>query len=648
MNAISPQLFEVLAWTLIHFLWQGLIIGILGFTALKLLRKASPQTRYLVALGAFLSCIAAPLATFFYLWQSIPVQSSVTLPLEGGLATTIELIRERHYPEWLIRLLPELPMLLVIGWMAGAILGLSRLFAGYLGIQWMRHRGAEPVPPRLQRLFDDLCEEMQVSGRAVLRISHRILTPMTVGWVQPLVLLPAGAWLGLRPEELRLILAHELAHIRRWDYLVNLLQQFTVAILFFHPVVHWLSRVLSEEREVCCDEMVVRGREEIRLAYARALLHLQEHHAQMMKLALAARGGAFLRRIYRLLAVQENVGRSQASMHGVVGLLMVSLVNLVFMLHANDAVAKFAESTLHDPAPLHSTQLPMRPEYPLDDVLADVHSAWVSARMTPAQAPAVTELEVDEPVPARQEQAQEQTAATPAADRLDAGPDVAQAVTETAEPAEVEPDYSLMDLGRALAQREMQAKTTLPKPQQLTAELEDVMPDLGNISYRDQLSAIVGIDLRPQPQAKDGRQAERERVSVSPKLRHKVMPRYPLSARYHAASGDIRLLYRLHPDGRITDIQHDPSSNSHPALVEAAIKALEEWVYEPFKYERPLVMAQTFRFLGNNALKDDETCFSRIKDSCGWNKRAMDRIQVNDDSYRAWEAAQREQQSHST
>lgn len=617
MNALSPQFLEVLAWTLIHFLWQGLVIGAVAAVALRSLRKSKPQARYSAALIAFVACIAAPVITFAFLWAQFSDQANWAAVGGGTVSGALDYARQQGYPAWLLKIWPSLPSVLVAGWSAGVVIGGLKLLAGFIGVQWVRRHGVEQVPLRLQKLFDELCEEFDLAGRASLRISNRILSPMVVGWLRPLVLVPASAWLGLSQEELRLILAHELAHIRRWDYLVNLLQQVVVTILFYHPIVHWLSRVLSEEREMCCDEMVVGCSEAKRLAYAKALLHLQEQHSHMMRLAMSARGGPFLRRVYRLLGKQEDREAPQTAVNGLVGLLMVSVVNLVFMLHTSDAVANLS----HGMVPQQASGLTTfgLVDHPMDEVLADVRSSWETALERQA-------LDLGPPIRATQpqpvahqntEKSGQRSSQTAPVYQLPALQALALPVRFHDAETEQGPSFDVA-AAKALVREEL--FDTPARPQGEFASLGQD-PELAIDAVKTPLAALE----RSQASREN---AGRKAAKVTPRLVRMVQPNYPSIARTDGARGDVRLIYRLYPDGRVRDIQAEPGNDAHPALVKAAIEALSSWEYEPFNYNRPLVMAQTFRFLRKEGTSD--SCFSRLKDQCARGQKAMDSIMVND------------------
>ena len=136
------------------------------------------------------------------------------------------------------------------------------------------------------------------SGRVEILESAAVAVPTLVGWVKPVVLLPAAALAGLTAVQLEAILAHELAHVRRHDYLVNLLQSIVETLLFYHPAVWWVSAEVRAEREHCCDDLAIAVCGD-RLVYVSALAELTSIERQVF--ALAATDGSLLTRVRRIL-----------------------------------------------------------------------------------------------------------------------------------------------------------------------------------------------------------------------------------------------------------------------------------------------------------------------------------------------------------
>ena len=172
---------------------------------------------------------------------------------------------------------------------------------GWLAVRRLCVRQTSPISANLQSRVNTLCETMRINQAVRVLESGLAATPMVVGWIRPIVLLPATTVTGLTPQQLQAVIAHELAHVLRNDYLVNLVQCLIETLLFYHPAVWWIGRVIRAERERCCDDIAVSVSGD-RVGYARALLRIAEtappYHGRM---SLASQGGDFSNRVHRLL-----------------------------------------------------------------------------------------------------------------------------------------------------------------------------------------------------------------------------------------------------------------------------------------------------------------------------------------------------------
>ncbi len=277
-----------LSWTLLHFLWQGTVIAALAGASFWALRRSTAHVRYWMGCIALAAMVAAPMATFVVLggFATSPSVASVTPPLQTSIAMEPRTLGEALQP-WL-----------VAAWSCGVLILSARLLGGLWWVQWLRRRNTRAVAPALSALGDELRVKMGI-GQAVRWLeSSRVSVPMVIGWLKPVVLVPAGILCNLSPAELETLLAHELAHIRRRDYLVNLLQTAVETVLFYHPAVWWVSHRIRIEREHCCDDRAIATCGD-RLVLARALVHLEESRSP--RLAAAASGGSLLQRVRRLL-----------------------------------------------------------------------------------------------------------------------------------------------------------------------------------------------------------------------------------------------------------------------------------------------------------------------------------------------------------
>jgi hypothetical protein len=178
------------------------------------------------------------------------------------------------------------------------------------GWRWTRrlsHQG-RPAGEALSDMARDLCRRLQIRRAVSFLESTAVSVPTVVGWLRPVVLVPASTLTGLSHRQLEAILAHELAHVRRHDYLVNLLQTVVETFLFYHPAVWWISSQIRRERENCCDDLAVAVCGD-RLSYARALVGLEELRTATPRLALAASGGSLTDRVRRLVGVPGRPSR---------------------------------------------------------------------------------------------------------------------------------------------------------------------------------------------------------------------------------------------------------------------------------------------------------------------------------------------------
>ncbi len=308
LNAIIPAL----GWSLLHFLWQGLLIGCAAALALHALRNARPQTRYLVACAALLLCAAVPLANFAWRLADAadtgyvlptPLETTVLAAIPGATdvqADTV-LVDVDAMTTWEYLLRRQMPWLVLL-WAGGAALMTLRLS---LGLQWVRQR-TQPshyhADAGWQSRATELAQRMGIQRPVRLGVSDNALEgPITAGILRPIVLLPASLVSGLPPELLEALLAHELAHVRRHDYLVNLVQSGIEIFLFYHPSVWMLSQCIRREREQIADDLAASTLGEPR-RLALALSELDKFQFTTTHFAApAAHGGDLMSRIKRLI-----------------------------------------------------------------------------------------------------------------------------------------------------------------------------------------------------------------------------------------------------------------------------------------------------------------------------------------------------------
>jgi beta-lactamase regulating signal transducer with metallopeptidase domain/uncharacterized protein involved in exopolysaccharide biosynthesis len=326
-------------WVLLHSLWQGALVGGAFGLARHGLRRRSAEARYVAGCLALALLAAGPAATLC-LWPAPVPPGAATRLIGDGTGSLSTKVTTKAATEVAASLLGDgadslfrmgtnlcgrLAPWLAGAWSLGVAVCLLRLMRGCLWVRGIRRRETEPVGPAWLEILEDLRLRLEVSRPVRLFKSALVEVPTVIGWMRPIILLPAATLAGLAPEQLEAILAHELAHVRRFDYLVNACQCALETLMFYHPAVWWISRCVREERENCCDDLVVQvcGN---RLAYARALATLAESSAGLPELAFAASGAPLLARIRRLLGVGNEGGAAGARQLGGLVLLTIGLL----------------------------------------------------------------------------------------------------------------------------------------------------------------------------------------------------------------------------------------------------------------------------------------------------------------------------------
>ena len=381
---------QVIGWALLHFLWQGTLIGALTALALAALRRSAADVRYVVAAIGLSLMLTLPAVTAVQLWRA-----ATPAPTRAAAAVTDTVPEVASPPAVAVELAPDdrrasaggpatidttrferwLPVL-VLGWLCGVALLTLRLISGWLWVQRMKSHGASPAGDGWQHIVTRLSRRLHIARRVRLLQSTLVDVPTVIGWIKPVVLLPASALAGLSPLQLEAILAHELAHIRRHDYLVNLLQTLVETLLFYHPAVWWLSRRIRAERENCCDDLAVSLCGDP-YTYAKALADLEELRGvsdPQAFLAMAASGGSLVQRVRRLIGAPSHAGRAP-------GWLAGSATILVMLGIAAGAAGTDAFQTAEPTTPPRAAtaKVPVEPLSP-EELIATTRAVEASAK----------------------------------------------------------------------------------------------------------------------------------------------------------------------------------------------------------------------------------------------------------------------------
>jgi beta-lactamase regulating signal transducer with metallopeptidase domain len=323
---------DATGWTLIHFVWQGSVIGVAAAAALRLCRRRSSEARYAVACLGLAAMLGSAAATAVIIGTARAEHGAASLAMDrtvsdvsiaapqAGLAQPAT-ARTKHRRLTMAAALP----VVVWAWIAGVAALTIRLWGGCWRIHRLRTAALAQPPSCWERTAAQLAQRLRVSIPFRAVETTLVNAPMVIGWLRPMILLPAAFVIGATPNQIEALLAHELAHIRRRDYAVNLLQTAVEALLFFHPAVWWVSSRIRQEREHCCDDaaVVVCGEP---AAYAEALVSLASWRTTEA-FSVGASGGSLRARVGRILDAplsDEQASGASGLVALAAGMLLVS------------------------------------------------------------------------------------------------------------------------------------------------------------------------------------------------------------------------------------------------------------------------------------------------------------------------------------
>ena len=327
------SLATILSAALLQFLWQGAIVAAALAVVLGVLRHRSARARYAAGCTALAIVAAAPIATLFVLSSLNAVSPEPSAPLSAVPPRVVVGIPETMLPIWIE---PAKPQLLWLTWLQAwalpiwslGVLVLSiRLALSAMHVFRIGRRGT-PADETVEAIAASAVRRLDVTRPIRIVMSAATEVPSVIGWMRPIVLLPLGVTLNLTPAQLEAVIAHELAHVARHDYLVNIAQAVVETIFFYHPAAWWISKQLRIERELCCDDLAVQASGDA-VGYARALASLER--IRQPRVALAASGGPLLYRIQRLLDTPAEAQKPSR----VAGLLVLGVGVACVLMNVN-------------------------------------------------------------------------------------------------------------------------------------------------------------------------------------------------------------------------------------------------------------------------------------------------------------------------
>lgn len=303
LQFLSSAVAQALGETILYSLLQSCIIFLCVWILLKMIRSASSKSKYALCYFAYMAMAAAFIATFIYKLSVLPSAAtgetfnqitSQQLLLPAPSSTIFSFSYLDHF-------LPFFAGCYVVGSICFAL----RLGINYLQTDQLKRKGIYALSPGLQQQVFDLLEKVNIRKKVLVYFSCRISSPIMIGFLKPVILLPFSIVNNLSPQQFEAILLHELAHIRRSDFFWNIIQSVADTLLFFNPFGIWISKIIREEREKCCDEMVLQSSD--RYHYARALLALRQPlQKQPLLLGSVGKKSHLLNRIKYIIEMKHN------------------------------------------------------------------------------------------------------------------------------------------------------------------------------------------------------------------------------------------------------------------------------------------------------------------------------------------------------
>lgn len=404
MNAstfLSGPFADAVGLALFHLVWQGALVAAILASALELMTGRTANARYVVSCAALALLLILGVSTA---WRSYHPESR----RQGSAATAVGMVPGTESGEsstvspssWRARFATTTAEAhrhlrgIVLIWLIGVVVLSARLLLTWIRAQRLTQHGTQPASREWQNAVSRLADSLRL--RSVVRLveSTMVEVPTVIGWMRPVILLPASTLLSLSPQQIEMVLAHELAHIRRYDFLVNLLQALVETLMFYHPAVWWMSRRVRIERENCCDDLAVAicGNP---LQYARALTRLEELRAAAPSHpAIAASGGSLVQRIRRLagLRTESAPGPSRWA----AALVVLTILAALIITPSLPAMAGQSEKKAQAPTPAAVTvDVSASPEIDVDteaevrdvESIGEVFDDYTPAPPTPPTPP---------------------------------------------------------------------------------------------------------------------------------------------------------------------------------------------------------------------------------------------------------------------
>jgi len=329
MNFIPETIIRALCWTLLHSLWQGLILAIVAGAVMLLTKRAPSSTRYGVLGVLVVGFLAVSGYTFFRELGSAGTQSPPIVlhpaPINGTAGVSpVSAPDQPVRPggmEQLVQYFNTHASIVVVLWFIVFLARFVKLLSGVVYAQRVRHYQTSPAPAEWQDRLTALVQRLRITRMVRLLESALIKVPVAVGWLKPVILVPVGMLAQLSADQVESILLHELAHISRRDYLFNLVQNLVDTLFFFNPALLWVSSLIRTERENCCDDVAIREtRSRRQLIEALVSFHEYQQTSRGYVMGFAGEKNGMVKRVERIVHKRnhsQNAGERLLLMVGV-------------------------------------------------------------------------------------------------------------------------------------------------------------------------------------------------------------------------------------------------------------------------------------------------------------------------------------------
>lgn len=332
---LSYDLAYALAWTLVHSIWQITFIALCLALVLRLTKRSTAQLRYIMCFGALATTVVSALVTFAIHYKT---QDTSSVAMISGMTGEFTSESETNLTT-LFGFIDSYLFVIVYTWILGSFLFLMKLLGSYA---YIKKIAADSLMDNylLGKKLAKLKAKYGIHRDVQLRSSSKITTPMVIGFIKPIILFPIGLVNQLTSDEVAAILAHELAHIKRHDFLFNLLQSVMESIFYFHPGIWYISNCITKERENCCDDMAIQYTGN-KISYAKTLIRLQELklHNLSPALAMAGKNGNFSHRIKRILDLPVHSNQIKEKV------IAICLLSLTIVGFANESQESLGVNT---------------------------------------------------------------------------------------------------------------------------------------------------------------------------------------------------------------------------------------------------------------------------------------------------------------